>query len=74
VNPASTAELLRIIDDLSGRGAEGVVLACTELSLMITPTTAVPTLVYDTTQLHVDQAVRLSLDLEPLGSSAEPTS
>jgi aspartate racemase len=74
VKPASTAELLRMIDDLVAGAADGVVLACTELSLMITPTTAVPTRVYDTTQLHVDTAVRLSLDLESLGSSSPSTS
>jgi aspartate racemase len=74
VDPASTTELLRIVDGLVASGADGIVLACTELSLMITSETAVPTKVFDTTRLHVDRAVRLSLGLEPLGSPRMATS
>jgi len=51
-----------VITDLVARGAQGIILGCTEISLLITPADAPDTRLYDTTALHVDRAVRLSLD------------
>jgi aspartate racemase len=57
----SREELTRISRDLVRRGVEGIVLACTELDLLITTDVVEGTPVYDSTALHVERAVRLSL-------------
>ncbi|MEM5771015.1 MAG: aspartate/glutamate racemase family protein, partial [Bacillota bacterium] len=45
---------------LSARGAEGVILGCTEIGLLIGQAdTALP--VFDTTQIHARQAAILAL-------------
>jgi aspartate racemase len=50
----------RVIGDLVGRGAEGILLGCTEIDLLIGPDDAsVP--VFDTTRLHGERAVDLAL-------------
>lgn len=59
--PASRAEYLAIIDTLHGRGAEAVVLGCTEIALLVHQAdTPVP--LYDTTTLHAEAAVQAALD------------
>jgi len=56
----SKTAVLNIIDELSGSGADGIILGCTELPLLIQPEdTAVP--VYDTTALHARAAVDAAL-------------
>lgn len=56
ITPESKAEFLRIIDGLFASGAEGVILGCTEISMLVTQAdTAVP--LYDTTRIHADRAV-----------------
>ena len=50
----------RVIGDLVERGAEGVLLGCTELDLLIGPQDA-PVPVFDTTRLHAEWAVDLAL-------------
>lgn len=57
---ASRQEYLRIIDGLAGDGAQGAVLGCTEIGLLVGQAdTAVP--LYDTTVLHVEAAVQYAL-------------
>ncbi len=52
--------MLRCIDDLSREGAQGVVLGCTEIPLLIQQHhTDVP--VFDTTTLHAQRALDLAL-------------
>ncbi|HEY9225959.1 MAG TPA: aspartate/glutamate racemase family protein, partial [Gemmatimonadaceae bacterium] len=52
---------LGLIESLAGRGAQGVILGCTEIPLIITQSdTSVPVL--DTTAVHVDAAVKFALD------------
>ncbi|MDQ1537942.1 MAG: aspartate racemase [Actinomycetota bacterium] len=63
VDDQSRQEYQRIIRDLVARGADGIVLGCTEISLLVAPEDAPGTALYDTTALHVDQAVRTSLGL-----------
>ncbi len=53
----------RIIADLAARGAEGILLGCTEIDLLIGPQDA-PIPVFDTTRLHVQRAVDLALGSE----------
>ena len=58
----SRQEYVRIIGDLVARGAEAVVLGCTEISLLVEPRHVPGTALLDTTALHVDRAVALALD------------
>jgi aspartate racemase len=60
----SSRELYRAaIDDLVQRGAQAVVLGCTEIGLLIGPGDAdVP--IFDTTRLHARRAVDLALQSE----------
>jgi aspartate racemase len=57
---ASRTRIAAIIDGLLARGAEAVLLACTELGLII-PTREAPIPVLDTTLLHVDFALHAAL-------------
>lgn len=60
ISPASREEYLRIIRDLSGKGAQGVILGCTEIGLLIKQDyTTLP--VFDTTLIHGTEAALLSL-------------
>jgi aspartate racemase len=56
VKAESRDEYLRIIDDLSKRGAEAVIAGCTEIGLLVKQEhTTVP--LFDTTMIHAQQAV-----------------
>lgn len=58
--PQSKAAYLRVIDGLAARGAQAVILGCTEIGMFISQRdTAVP--LYDTTALHARRAAMLSL-------------
>lgn len=60
VSEKSKAEYLRIIDKLSREGAEGVILGCTEIGLLIKQEDcSVP--VFDTTVIHAQAAAQMSL-------------
>lgn len=66
IDEHSRQEYLRIMRDLVARGAQGIVLGCTEISLLVAAEDMPGTVLYDTTALHVDRAVRISLGLHPL--------
>ena len=53
----------RIMAELAERGAEGILLGCTELDLLIAPRDA-PVALFDTTRLHAEAAVQLALEPE----------
>ena len=56
INPATKSGYLSIIQQLIERGAEGIILGCTEIPLLITQEdVAVP--VFDTTKIHSAAAV-----------------
>jgi aspartate racemase len=60
IEPASRRAHREIIARLAARGAEGVVLGCTELPLLVKPEdSAIP--LFDTTELHALAAVELAL-------------
>jgi aspartate racemase len=60
----SRAEYRRIITDLVGRGAEGIILGCTEIPLLVKqPDSTVPLL--DTAVIHADTALDFALVDEP---------
>jgi amino-acid racemase len=57
---ASRRQYQAIIRGLARDGAEAVILACTEITLLIGPPDAdVP--LYDTTRIHAEEAARLAL-------------
>ncbi|WP_317336412.1 aspartate/glutamate racemase family protein [Dysosmobacter welbionis] len=61
VKAASKKEYLRIIENLKQRGAQGVILGCTEIGLLIQQQdTELP--VFDTTQIHATKAALLSIE------------
>ena len=60
VQDASRNEYLRIIDALVARGAEAIILGCTEITLLVQQEhTAIP--LFDTTAIHAEAAVALAL-------------
>ena len=59
MNERSRRQYLQIIDALRKRGAEAVILGCTEIALLVRQEdTPVP--LYDTTALHAEKAVDLA--------------
>jgi aspartate racemase len=60
VRPESKAEYLRVMGELAERGAEAIVLGCTEIMLLVGQAdTALP--VFDSTALHAAAAVDFAL-------------
>jgi len=56
----SRGQFIRIIDALAGRGAEGVILGCTEIGLLLKEEDSrVP--LFDTTRIHAEAAVDFAL-------------
>jgi aspartate racemase len=60
VAPESRNEFRRIMRELAGRGAEGILLGCTEIDLLVGQEDS-PVPVFDTTRLHAERAVELAL-------------
>lgn len=60
VNDASRGTYQAIMDDLASRGAEAIVLGCTEIEMLIKPEHHLLP-VYDTTRLHARHAVDWAL-------------
>ncbi len=55
----SREEYRRVIRELAARGAQGVILGCTEIGLLVGPQDS-PVLVYDTTLIHAQAAALLA--------------
>ena len=61
VKPDSKAAYLRVIAELAARGAQGILLGCTELGLIVSAEdVALP--LFDTTVIHAKKALELSLN------------
>ena len=60
IDADSKRDYLRIIDALAQRGAEAVILGCTEIGLLIQPTDT-PIRLLDTTAIHAQKAVEYAL-------------
>ncbi|WP_448217227.1 aspartate/glutamate racemase family protein [Endozoicomonas sp. 2B-B] len=59
INDESREKYLEIISNLYSQGAEAVILGCTEIALLVQQQhTNIP--LYDTTQIHAAQAVKLA--------------
>jgi aspartate racemase len=59
--PASKGIYLDVVDRLAEQGAEGVILGCTEIPLLINQSDRPGLPMFDTTGLHVDAAIELAL-------------
>jgi aspartate racemase len=60
VSDGSRDQYRRIMADLADEGAQGILLGCTEIDLLVGAKDA-PVPVYDTTRLHAERAVTLAL-------------
>ncbi len=58
--PQSRAEYARIIAGLVNQGAQGVILGCTEIGLLVKPADS-PVPLFDTTRIHALAAVEVAL-------------
>lgn len=66
IEPRSEQKYLEIIKGLVARGAEGTILGCTEIGLLVKQAdVAVP--VFDTTVIHAQAAVEMALAGEKVG-------
>jgi aspartate racemase len=63
INPSSRSEYIDVIEKLADKGAEAVILGCTEITMLVAQChTSVP--LFDTTALHAEAAVTLALSGE----------
>lgn len=60
LNDESRRSYLRIMDSLVGQGAEGFVLGCTEIPLLVTPADSTLPL-FDTARIHAEAALQRAL-------------
>ena len=60
--PQSRAEYARIIAGLVNQGAQGVILGCTEIGLLVKPADS-PVPLFDTTRIHALAAVEVALSV-----------
>lgn len=64
VSALSKKKYLDIIERIASQGAEGVILGCTEIGLLIQQKdTSLP--VFDTTRIHAEKAARLAICIKP---------
>ena len=61
VDVGSRAKYLNIIDQLVERGAEAVILGCTEIAMLVKPEHTKVKL-FDTTAIHAEKAVAFALE------------
>ncbi len=61
IRQESRREYIRIIQDMQQQGAEGVILGCTEIGLLVGPEDS-PLPLFDTTRIHAEAAVEFALN------------
>jgi aspartate racemase len=61
VQPESRAAYIAIIDKLAGQGAQGIILGCTEIPMLIAQNDAALPL-FDTTRIHAEAALNFALE------------
>jgi aspartate racemase len=61
INPSSRNQFREIIKRLVGEGAEGVILGCTEIGLLVKEEDS-PVPLFDTTRIHAEAAVDFALE------------
>ena len=52
---------LEVIEKLKGVGAEGIILGCTEIGMLVSAENTISR-IYDTTKIHAEQAVNFALE------------
>ncbi|MGL4619304.1 aspartate/glutamate racemase family protein [Chroococcidiopsis sp.] len=57
---------IEIMQDLATQGAQGIILGCTEIELLVKPADFSNLPLFDTTALHCQKAVDLALEIEPI--------
>ena len=70
LRPTSRASLARIMHALAARGAEAIILGCTELALLVASDDA-PVPIFDTTALHAEAGVNWLLEQARLGGDCQ---
>ena len=60
ISPDSKRDFLRVIDKMADAGAQGAILGCTEIGMLVSQADTDVRL-FDTTQIHIDEAVGLAL-------------
>ena len=60
IKPESKADYIQIIQELVNQGAQGIILGCTEIGLLVQSDDA-PVPIFDTTQIHAQAAVAEAL-------------
>ena len=69
VRPEAKAAYLEVIERLRRRGGEGVILGCTEITMLLEPhDLSLP--MFDTTRIHAEAAMRFALGDERASSGA----
>lgn len=66
IKPESKAEFTRVIANLVEMGAQGIVLGCTEIPLLVDPE-QMPVPSFDTTYIHAELAVEIALGEKGFG-------
>jgi aspartate racemase len=61
INQASRRQFVAIMERLAGEGAEGIILGCTEIGLLVKEGDS-PVPLFDTTRLHAEAAVSYALE------------
>jgi aspartate racemase len=61
INPASKAEYLRIMGALQSAGAEGIILGCTEIGMLV-KAADIQMPLFDTARIHALAAVKFALE------------
>lgn len=61
ISPVSREEYVRIIGELKQKGAQGVILGCTEIGMLINEEYS-PLTVFDTTVIHAEKAALFSIE------------
>ena len=70
IAPASRDAYWRIINELAASGAQGIILGCTEIPLLVTRDQgAIP--LFDTTEIHARAAVEYALGIRDVPLSAD---
>lgn len=64
---SSCREYARIMAGLAQRGAQAIILGCTEIMLLVKPEDS-PVPLFDTTRIHAEKAVELAMTVEALES------
>ncbi|MBW4548559.1 MAG: aspartate/glutamate racemase family protein [Symplocastrum torsivum CPER-KK1] len=66
ISQKSRNEYISVMQNLADRGAEGIILGCTEIDLLVTAENFSELPLFDTTKLHVHKAVNLCLGIEEI--------